>query len=69
MPRKSPAAPRSLSVTVNGRSYGTYVVAGSSITVLALGQCETTQIGRMPVEDLARLILRGIVHLWTPIPA
>jgi hypothetical protein len=69
MPRKSPAASRSVSVTVNGRPYrGTYVVAGSTITVSALGQSETTQIGRMPVEGLARLILRGIVHLWTPIP-
>ena len=45
---------------VNGRPYrGTYVVVGSTITVSALGQSETTQIGRMPVEDLARLILWG----------
>jgi hypothetical protein len=39
------------------------------ITVAALGQTETTQIGRIPVEDLAKLILSGIVHLWTPMPA
>jgi hypothetical protein len=38
------------------------------VTVSALGQSETTQIGRMPVEDLARLILSAIVHLWTPMP-
>ena len=31
--------------------------------VSALGQSETTQIGRVLVEDLARLILTGIVHL------
>jgi hypothetical protein len=39
------------------------------ITVSALGQSETTQIGRMPVKYLARLILSGIVHLWTAMPA
>jgi hypothetical protein len=69
MPSKTPAR-REVSVTVDGRPYrGTYVVVGSTITVSALGQSETTQIGRMPVEDLARLILTGIVHLWTPLPA
>ena len=69
MPSKPPAR-RPVSVTVNGRPYrGTYVVVGSTITVSALGQSETTQVGRMPVEDLARLILLGLVHLWTPMPA
>ena len=69
MPSKPPAR-RPVSVTVNGRPYrGTYVVVGSTITVSALGQSETTQIGRMPIEDLARLLLAGIVHLWTPMPA
>jgi hypothetical protein len=69
MPSKPPAR-RPVFVTVSGRLYrGTYVVVGSTITVSALGQSETTQIGRMPVEDLARLILAGIVHLWTPMPA
>ena len=63
-------ARRPVSVTVNSRLYrGTYVVVGSVITVSALGQSESTQIGRMPVEDLARLILIGIVHTWTPMPA
>jgi hypothetical protein len=71
MSSKPPApARRQVSVTVNGRPYrGTYVVVGSTITVSALGQSEATQVGRMPVEDLARLILTGIVHLWTPMPA
>jgi hypothetical protein len=69
MPSKPPAR-HTISMTVNGRPYrGTYVVVGNTITVSALGQSETTQIGRMPVEDLARLILAGIVHLWTPMPA
>ena len=70
MPSKPPADRRPVSVTVNGRPYrGTYVVVGSTITVSALGQSETTHIGRMPVEDLARHLLAGIVHLWTPMPA
>jgi hypothetical protein len=61
--------PNRVSVTVNGRPYrGTYVVRGDMITVTALGQSETTQTGRMPVDDLARHILLGIVHLWTPMP-
>ena len=68
---KPPPARHSVSVTIkNSRLYrGTYVIVGGTITVLALGQSETTQIGRMPVEDLARLILRGIAHLWIPLPA
>ena len=54
MPSTPAPARRPVSVTVNGRLYrGTYVVVGSTITVSALGQSETTQIGRMPVEDLA----------------
>ena len=66
----TPPVRRPVYVTVNGRPYrGTYVVVGSTITVSALGQSEATQIGRMPVEDLAKLILMGIVHLWTPMPA
>ena len=69
MPSKPPAR-HSVSVTINSRLYrGTYVIVGGTITVLALGQSETTQIGRMPVEDLARLILREIAHLWIPLPA
>jgi hypothetical protein len=69
MQSKPPPVPQPVSVTVNGRPYrGKYVVNGSMITVSALGQSETAQIGRMPVEDLARLILSGIVHLWTPMP-
>jgi hypothetical protein len=69
MPSKPPVR-HPVYVTVNGRPYrGTYVVVGSTITVSALGQSEATQIGRMPVEDLAKLILMGIVHLWTPLPA
>ena len=68
MPSKPPVR-RPVYVTVNGRPYrGTYVVVGSTITVSALGQSEATQIGRMPVEDLAKLILTGITHLWTPMP-
>jgi hypothetical protein len=70
MQSKPPPVPRPVSVTVKGRPYrGKYVVNGGMITVSALGKSETTQIGRMPVEDLARLILSGIVHLWTPMPA
>ena len=70
MQSKPAPVPHPVSVTVNSRLYrGTYVVVGGMITVSALGQSETTQIGRMPVEDLARLILTGIVHLWTPLPA
>ena len=70
MPKRLPPSSRPISVTVNGRPYrGKYVVAGGMITVTALGQSETTQTGRMPVDDLARHILFGIVHLWTHMPA
>ena len=70
MPSTPAPARRPVSITVNGRLYrGTYVVVGSTITVSALGQSETTQSGSMPVEDLARHILTGIVHTWTPMPA
>jgi hypothetical protein len=70
MPSTPAPVRRPVSVTFNGRLYrGTYVVVGSTITVSALGQSETTQIDRTPVEDLAKLILVGIVHLWTPMPA
>ena len=69
MPSTPAPARRPVSITVNGRLYrGTYVVVGSTITVSALGQSETTQSGSMPVEDLARHILTGIVHTWTPMP-
>jgi hypothetical protein len=69
MPSTPVPARHPVSVTVNGRLYrGIYVVVGSTITVSALGQRETAQIGHMPVEDLARLILTGIVHTWTPMP-
>ena len=69
MPSTPAPARRPISVTVNGRLYrGTYLVVGSTITVSALGQSETTQIDRMPVEDLARHIPMGIVHLWCPLP-
>jgi hypothetical protein len=69
MQNQPPPTPRRLSVTVNGRPYrGTYLVRGDMITVTALGQSETTQIGHMPVEDLARHILSGIVRLWTHMP-
>jgi hypothetical protein len=68
MPSKPPTR-RPVSITVNGRPYrGAYIVVGSTITVSALGQSETTQVGRMPVEDLARLILAGLTHLWTSMP-
>ena len=68
MPSKPPTR-RPVSITVNGRPYrGTYIVVGSTITVSALGQSETTEVGRMPVEDLARLILAGLAHLWTSMP-
>jgi hypothetical protein len=61
-----PRASRPISVTIGGRPYrGTYVVVGNSITVSALGQSETTQMGRLPADELARLILLGMVHLWT----
>jgi hypothetical protein len=70
MASKPPPARHSVSVTVNSRLYrGTYVIVGGTITVSALGQSETTQVGHMPVDDLAKLILTGIVHLWTPMPA
>ena len=69
MPSTPAPARCPVSVIVNGRLYrGADVVVGSTITVSALGQSETTQIGRMPVEDLARHILMGIVHLWCPLP-
>ena len=70
MQSKPAPVPHPISVTVNSRLYrGTYVVVGGMITVSALGQSETTQIGRMPIEDVARLLLAGIAHLWTPMPA
>lgn len=70
MPSTPAPARRPVSVTVNSRLYrGTYVVVGDMMTVSALGQRESTQIGRMPIEDLARLILTGIVHTWIPMPA
>jgi hypothetical protein len=70
MPSTPVPAQRPVSVTVNNRLYrDTYVIVGGMITVSALGQSETTQIDRTPVEDLAKLILVGIVHLWTPMPA
>ena len=48
MPSTPAPARRPVSVTVNGRLYrGTYVVVGSTITVWALGQSETTQSGSM----------------------
>ena len=60
---------RPVSIMVGSRVYrGKYVVRGGMITVTALGQSETTQTGRMPVDDLARHLLLGMVHLWTPMP-
>ena len=60
---------RPVSIMVGAGVYrGKYVVRGGMITVTALGQSETTQTGRMPVDDLARHLLLGMVHLWTPMP-
>ena len=55
--QSKPRVRRPVSITINGRLYrGTYAVVGSTITVSALGQSETTQTGHMPVEDLAKVI-------------
>ena len=69
MQNQPPLTPRRFSVTSTaGLTVAHISVRGDMITVMALGQSETTQIGHMPVEDLARHILSGIVRLWTHKP-
>lgn len=57
--------PRTFPVTIerDGKTYhGTYVVERGMITVRCTGGSKTTQVGNMPVEVLARLLLSELVH-------
>lgn len=52
-----------VSVELNGKTYnGTYTVARGMITVTSVWGTKTTQVGNMPVEMLAKMLLSEIVH-------
>ena len=71
MRSKRPAPiPCPVSIEIGGSHYtGKYVVDGKLITASAYGHSEPTQIGGLPIEELAKMILAGIIRKRTPPPA
>jgi hypothetical protein len=57
--------PRTFPVTIDldGKIYqGSYSVERGMITVWAAGGSKTTQVGNIPVETLAKILLSELVH-------
>lgn len=54
--------PFPISVEVGGKTYhGSYTVEQGMITVHSAGGMKTTQVGSMPVDVLARMLLHELI--------